>query len=233
MTVGEALRATRDAAGISLSVMATRTHYSKPYLSMVETGKRAATTDVVKAYERVLGIGQLGDDVNHRDFFEVASLVAENTKVATELAASIAGNDPGPLAVVQTTHGTDLAIATLVDRDTMAHLRRWLDDGDNPVLRVNAAGILAKVPGQIEASRVIAALGRDPDVRSRYMTAVVARVCGLDWPVAAQLAENPAGFPHPILVAQRFACEAVSDRDAGARWCAAAMLQALSSMIGR
>jgi transcriptional regulator with XRE-family HTH domain len=233
MTVGEALRAARDAAKISLSVMATRTHYSKPYLSMVETGKRAATTDVVKAYERVLGIGQLGDDVNRRDFCKVASLVAGNVTVATELAASIAGNDPGPLAVVQTTHGTDLAIATLVDRGTVAHLRRWLDEGDNPVLRVNAAGILAKISGQFEAPHVVAALGRDPDVRSRYMTAVVARVCGLDWPVAAQLADNPASFPQPVLVAQRFAREAVSDRDAGARWCAAAMLQALSPMMGR
>jgi transcriptional regulator with XRE-family HTH domain len=145
MTVGEALRAARDAAGISLSVMATRTHYSKPYLSMVETGKRAATTDVVKAYERVLGVGQLGDDVNCRESFKAASLVAGNTKVATELVASIAGNDPGPLATVQTTHGTDLAIATLADRGTVVHLRRWLNDGDNPILRVNAAGILAKV----------------------------------------------------------------------------------------
>jgi transcriptional regulator with XRE-family HTH domain len=233
MTVGEALREARNASGISLCVMATRTHYSKAYLSMVETGKRAATPDVVKAYERVLGIGQLGDDVNRRDFFRAASIIAGNTKIAAELTASIAGNDPGPLAVVQTTHGTDLAIATLADRGTVAHLRRWLDNGDNPVLRVNAAGILAKVTGQAEASHVTAALGRDPDVRHRYMTAVVARVCGLNWSVAAQLADNPAAFPQPVLVAQRFAREAVSDRDAGARWCAAAMLQTLSPMIGR
>jgi hypothetical protein len=65
------------------------------------------------------------------------------------------------------------------------------------------------------------------------MTAVVARVCGLEWSVAAQFVDNPAGFPQPVLVAQRFARESVSDRDAGARWCAAAMLQALSPMIGR
>lgn len=233
MTIGEALREARNAAGISLCVMATRTHYSKAYLSMVETGKRAATPDVVKAYERVLGIGQLGEDVNRRDFFKVASLVAGNTKIAAELTASIAGNDPGPLAAVQTTHGTDLAIATLADRATVACLRRWLDDDANPVLRVNAAGILAKVPGQAQATYVTAALDRDPHVRSRYMTAVIARVCGLDWPIAAQLAASPAGFPQPVLVAQRFAREAVSDRDAGARWCAAAMLRALSPMIGR
>jgi transcriptional regulator with XRE-family HTH domain len=122
MMIGEALREARNAAGISLSVMATRTHYSKPYLSMVETGQRPATTDVVKAYERVLGIGQLGNDVNRRGFFTVARLVAGNTRTATELAASIAGNDPGPLAAVQTTHGADLAIATLADRGAVA---RW------------------------------------------------------------------------------------------------------------
>ncbi len=233
MMVGEALRDARNAAGISLCVMATRTHYSKPYLSMVETGKRAATTGVVKAYERVLGVGQLGGDMNRRDAFKVASLVAANIKIATELAASIAGNDPGPLAAVQTTHGTDLAIATLADRGAVVHLEKWLDDGDNAVLRVNAAGILAKVPGQVEAPRVTAALNRDAEVRDRYMTAVVARVCGLEWVAAANFAHNPAGFPQPILVAQRFAREAVSDRDAGARWCAAAMLQALSPLIGR
>jgi transcriptional regulator with XRE-family HTH domain len=233
MTVGETLRVARDAAGFSLSVMATRTHYSKPYLSMVETGKRAATTDVISAYERVLDVGQLGDEVNRRDFFKVTGLVAGNAKIAADLAASVAGNDPSPLATVQTTHGTDLAIAALADRGMVAHLRRWLDDGDDAILRVNAAGILAKVPGQCEASFVAAALGRDSDIRCRYMTTVVARVCALDWTIAAQLAENPASFPQPALAAQRFAREAVSDRDAGARWCAAAMLQALSPMIGR
>lgn len=233
MTVGEVLRAARQAAGMSLSVMASRTHYSKPYLSMVETGRREATTDVVGAYERVLGVGGLGEDVDCREFFKVAVLVAANAKVASELTVSLAGNDPDPLKTVQTTHGTDLAIATLADRATVTNLRRWLDEGDDLVLRVNAAGILAKVPGQFEASRVAAALGRDVDVRSRYMTAVVARVCGVEWSMAARLAEQPTAFPQPVLAAQRFAHEAVNDRDAGARWCSAAMLQRLSPMIGR
>jgi hypothetical protein len=50
-------------------------------------------------------------------------LVAANAKVVTELAASVAGNDPGPLTTVQTTNQVDLA----------------------------------KLPGQVEASHVIAA----------------------------------------------------------------------------
>lgn len=60
--------------------MAPRTHYSKPYLSMIETGKRPATADVAKAYEKVLSIGQLGDNVNRRDFFKVASVVGSHTR---------------------------------------------------------------------------------------------------------------------------------------------------------
>jgi hypothetical protein len=41
---------------------------------------------VVSAYERVLGVGQLGDNVNRRDFFEVVGLVAGHAKIAAELA---------------------------------------------------------------------------------------------------------------------------------------------------
>lgn len=52
---GAELRRTRQVAGISLSAMAARTHYSKSYLGNVETGRRAATADVVLAYEQALG----------------------------------------------------------------------------------------------------------------------------------------------------------------------------------
>ena len=231
MTVGEVLRAARLAAGMSLAVMAFHTHYSKSQLSLVETGRRTATGDVVAAYERVLGVG-LGGIVNRREFFAVAGLIAGNVAVASEVTASLAGNDGGPLMTVQTTHGIDLAIATLADRRTVANLRRWLDE-DNPVLRVNAAGILAKVPGQSEAVTVANMLERDSEVRSLYMTAVVARVCSLNWSMAARLVKKPAEFPQPALAAQRFVGEVTSERDAGARWCSAAMLQALSPMIGR
>jgi hypothetical protein len=49
---------------------------------------------VLTGARKVLGIGQLGDDVNRGDFFKVASLVAGNTKIAVELTASIMGKDP-------------------------------------------------------------------------------------------------------------------------------------------
>jgi transcriptional regulator with XRE-family HTH domain len=52
---GEMLRSARESAGLSLSEVAARTHYTRGHLSNVETGKRAASPDVVLAYERVLG----------------------------------------------------------------------------------------------------------------------------------------------------------------------------------
>lgn len=53
--VGTALRLAREAARISLAGMAKRAGYSKSHLGNVENGKRAATPDVVLAYEKELG----------------------------------------------------------------------------------------------------------------------------------------------------------------------------------
>lgn len=52
---GTSLRLAREAARISLAGMAKRAGYSKSHLGNVENGKRAATPDVVLAYERELG----------------------------------------------------------------------------------------------------------------------------------------------------------------------------------
>ena len=63
-----------------------------------------------------------------------------------ELYASIAAGSSGPLAAVQTSHRADLALARLAaaDRAARMHLLRWMRDADSDVLRVNAAGVLAK-----------------------------------------------------------------------------------------
>lgn len=67
------MRAAREAAGISLTQMASRTHFSKSHLSNVENGHRAVTPDVVLAYERALG-----EDVDRRGLLAgvAASVVA-------------------------------------------------------------------------------------------------------------------------------------------------------------
>lgn len=60
-SIGASLRRARENAGLSLSAMAARTHFSRGHLANVETGRRSPTPDVVLAYAHVLG-----DDVHRR-----------------------------------------------------------------------------------------------------------------------------------------------------------------------
>ncbi|MBT8228515.1 MAG: helix-turn-helix transcriptional regulator [Dactylosporangium sp.] len=78
--IGARLRQARQAAGVSLSAMAARTHYSKSYLGNVETGRRAATVDVVLAYEHALG-----GDVDRRTLLTGAAAGAVATTAVSEL----------------------------------------------------------------------------------------------------------------------------------------------------
>jgi transcriptional regulator with XRE-family HTH domain len=70
---GAQLRMAREAAGISLSALSARTCYSKSYLGNVEVGRRAATPEVILAYEKALG-----DSVERRGLLTglIASVVA-------------------------------------------------------------------------------------------------------------------------------------------------------------
>lgn len=54
--LGPNLRAAREAAGVSLSAMARRTHDSKALLGHLETGRRPVRPEHVTAYSRALGI---------------------------------------------------------------------------------------------------------------------------------------------------------------------------------
>jgi hypothetical protein len=51
------------------------------------------------------------------------------------------------LEAAQTSHATDLALARFAEADprSIGHLMRWMTDGASAVLRVNAAGVLAKI----------------------------------------------------------------------------------------
>ncbi len=56
---GAQLRTAREAAGWSLRAMAELVHFAPSYLSLIETGKRPVTREVVAAYELILGPGSL------------------------------------------------------------------------------------------------------------------------------------------------------------------------------
>jgi transcriptional regulator with XRE-family HTH domain len=170
--------------------------------------------------------------MNRRAFLSLSALTVAHGKLAAEVTASIAGGDAGPLTAVQTTHGTDLVIASFADHSSVRKLRRWMHDGDNPVLRVNAAGILAKTPDQDAAEQVTQVLAADAETRRLYTTAVIARVGALPWSTASKLAAGRVPSPRQAhFLASRFAHEALNPRDAGARWCSAVMLRDLSPLL--
>lgn len=66
---GEKLKAAREAADISMSAMAARTHFSLSHLSNVEAGRRAPSAAVIAAYERETGIR-----VDRRSFLALPAL---------------------------------------------------------------------------------------------------------------------------------------------------------------
>ena len=150
--------------------------------------------------------------VQRRDMLKLAGAIAGSAMLGTaahatgeELYSSIAAGDASPLGLVQTSHETDLMLATLAgaDQPVMLRLARWADDGGSAVLRVNAAGILAKTRSLDSAGLAAAALRRDRDMRVCYLRAVSARAGTGTRQLAAELV-NPA--------------------DAGARWCSAWLL---------
>lgn len=209
-------------------------------VSRYEAEKRLPTTGrLLTALSRALDIPETVlraetklSRVERRAFLSLAALTVSHRSLAGEIYASIAASDSGPLAAVQTSHGTDLAIAAMVEPAAIENLNRWMLDGSDPVLRVNAAGILAKLPSADAARQVASVLVHDDEVRRLYTTAVVSRVCSLDWRAAARVAHVPATHPDPAWAARTLAAEALNPRDAGARWCAAHMVRELSPALG-
>ena len=77
-------------------------------------------------------------------------------------------------ATAQTSHQMDLVICEFVSRDeaSASALRSWMDKASSPVLRVNSAGVLAKLgPVTADTDRVVASLKHDVDARQLYLRA--------------------------------------------------------------
>ncbi|WP_433616915.1 helix-turn-helix domain-containing protein [Dactylosporangium sp. CA-139114] len=219
--LGATLRQAREAAGITLSGMAARTPYSKSHLGNVECGTRSVTPDVIRAYERVLG-----DDMDRRQLLvgAVSALVAAGVPdVASDIAMSVRAQRYGLLASTQTSHAVDKTIAALVSRDTpsVAALTKWARTG-SPVLRVSAAGILAKVGSPLLDGQVARHLVADAEVRGLYLTAVASRVFAMLWDEAGQIVSDSAAT-YADRIAE-LSVEVANAADAGARWCSIVLL---------
>jgi transcriptional regulator with XRE-family HTH domain len=234
--LGVALRSARQQVGLSLSGMALRTGYSRSYLGNVENGVRQVTPKLARAYERVVG-----ERMNRR----VLLLGAASTVVVTALpdaGAAAPGAPPAApdvaadfvrdiaagrgklLSQVQTSHATDRMISALVAGDSpcVASLAGWMRKG-NPFLRVNSAGILAKMGVPALDNDVLRALKVDAEARQLYLTAVANRVLGLPWDDAGRLAAGTGPLADERHL-DAFAAEVGNPYDSGARWCSVVML---------
>jgi hypothetical protein len=186
---------------------------SRDEVSRWERGKRCAGPFWTRHLASVLLVPiEEFERVKRRDFVRLSGIAAGamvvgrvTDQTSHDMFTSIASGDAETLRLTQTPHATDLTIADLSaqDKGTIRHLAHWMDDGSSDVLRVNAAGILAKMKNIDYADLVALTLCRDKEVRSRYLTAFTARV-GQD--------------------AKSVARELKNMQDSGARWCAAFIL---------
>lgn len=230
-SIGDIIRELRSQLGWSqgrladeLGQVSGHPSITREYVSRWEHGRKIPGPFWIGHLAVVLQVPRwvLEDKVRRRDMLRLTGAAAAGAMVGTstaspdgrELFASIAAGDQQPLAQLQTTHATDLALGRLAaaDRPVLWRLARWATDGDSDILRVNAAGVLAKT-GDLEfAGYPAEVLGRDGDVRTRYLRAMVARV-GRD--------------------TNRLCAEVLNPADSGARWCAAWLLARDDSAAAR
>ncbi len=150
------------------------------------------------------------------------------TRLGRQIFGAIAVGDSRALAASQTTHATDLVIGAYVAKHQASRrlLRQWMRQASVPVLQVNAAGVLAKLPEPDAIDDVIESLRNDPRVRVLYMTAVAARVLQLPWGQAGMLAT--AVERGEVRLPERHVAALLSEldnpRDGAARWCALSLL---------
>lgn len=248
MAIGPLIRDLRLARGWSqgrlardLGEIAERDSITREDISRWERGRvipgpywLTHLSDVFGVSEDALNEEARLSRVDRRSFMGLAALTAVHGAAASEAVAAITGGDPGLLATGQTSHGTDLVIASMMDAGGTRRLRRWMTEAADEVVRVNAAGVLAKMPGIDTAMVVARTLADDEATRHRYLTAVVARSCAMEWSTAAELAREPRAIRPELarLVANRLTGEVVNPRDSGARWCSATLLRELSPLLG-
>jgi transcriptional regulator with XRE-family HTH domain len=167
-------------------------------------------------------------------FYSFAHPSFADFHVAQRIFGEIAAGDSKLFATTQTSHDTDMVIREFVTRDpgTADALRRWMLRAPSPVLRVNSAGVLAKVGGGLD-DEVVRTLKGDADSRRLYLTAVASRVLDLPWARAADLTAavnqgSAAGLwpsrEQAARAAVRLAAEVSNPRDGAARWCSVLML---------
>ncbi|WP_263252087.1 helix-turn-helix domain-containing protein [Saccharopolyspora rosea] len=228
---GAVLRAARTEAGISLAKMASLTNYSKPYLGLVETGKRTVTVDLVIAYEN--GLGPIGDDMLRRRDITHPRVLKARRPTLTELARSIDDGDPGALRNTPSSRTVDFFLASKLSPSGVDHVRRWVRSGQTSTLRANALAVLSKMSIASDVPLIIEALENDDKLRFLSLASEVSKLTQWDWNLCKTIVREPSAAPQPRKLAKALTKEALLDSDAESRWCGAYLLKELVPVLGR
>ncbi|MEU8364353.1 hypothetical protein AB0C27_50880 [Nonomuraea sp. NPDC048882] len=159
--------------------------------------------------------------------------------IAQTLSADIVLGISKRFTMVQTSHVTDRILERFVASDDQYEttLRRWMAESPDATLRVNSAGVLAKIQNSEGSEAALNQLGKDVAMREKYLTAVAHRVLGLNWSLAekrVQSLESPAVWQNlPSVMLNKFigalSEELASSTDGGARWCSTVLLSSFRS----
>ncbi|HEX3812161.1 MAG TPA: helix-turn-helix transcriptional regulator [Mycobacteriales bacterium] len=236
---GAELRALREARNWSQTALSRRTGVTRNYLSMIENGQRPGSAQFWRLVGRIFDEEEEAA-VRRAEFLRLSAAAVTATAVAPcaqpdpatrlgrQIFSGIAAGDSRMFAGSQTTHATDLVIGGYVSKHQASRrlLGRWMRHPANPVLQVNAAGVLAKLNEPDATDEVIESLRGDERVRRLYVTAVASRVLRMPWGHAGMLAGATDGGTVKLADHHQTALldELDNARDGAARWCALRLL---------
>ncbi|SEQ66921.1 Helix-turn-helix domain-containing protein [Lentzea xinjiangensis] len=186
--LGAALRAARNAAGMSLARMSKATHYSEPYLSRIENGLRAAKPDVVTAYEDALGVPLRSDPVRRAHEWLLAdSPMVEHRRSGRQVGKSLA--DKLDARVIELRHLDDVVgsadLLPAIEKElTEARALVRTSTFAEPIGRrlLTATGELAQLAGWVASDA-----GKHADAERKYLGGVDAAEEAGNSTLAAQL----------------------------------------------
>jgi hypothetical protein len=175
--------------------MAALTHFSKPYLGLVETGRRPATTEVIERYEQILGvpIGSPCDPVRAAHTWLIGDAppvrhLRAGRRIGHTLLAALEARVVELRHLDDTVGSSDLLPAIVTELDHAKHLAREASYSEQTGRRLfTVIGELAQLAGWVAGDA-----GHYQHAQRLYLSGVTAADTARDRTLGAQLLSSLA-----------------------------------------